>query len=87
MVKDIDELKKRLEDDAATFTAPEVRTLLDWTFEHVSKDAYNQARIASALQQAQETQEFNKTIITSLLEKWETVPTAPALQVITYDQA
>lgn len=87
MVKDIDELKNRLEDDTATFTAPEVRTLLDWTFEHVSKDAYNQARIASALQQAQETQLFNQNVITSLLEKWETVPTAPALQVITYDQA
>lgn len=87
MVKDVDELVKRLEDDTATFTALEVRTLLDWTFERVSKDAYNQSRIATALQQAQELQEFNQRIITELLDKWESTPTTPTLQVVSYDQA
>ena len=87
MVKDVDELVKRLEADTETFTALEVRTLLDWTFERVSKDAYNQARIATALQQAQEAQELNQRILTELLDKWETTQTTPTLQVVSYGQA
>lgn len=84
MVTTIDELQKRLADDAATFTAQEVRTMLDWTTEHVGLDAYNQARIASSLQHAQEMQDFSKSVISQLLEKWET-STTPTLQVISYE--
>lgn len=84
MVTTIDDLKKRLEDDAATFTAQEVRTLLDWSVAHAATDAYNEARIASSLQHAQAMHDFSKTIITQLLEKWES-DTAPTLQVIRYE--
>lgn len=84
MVTIIDELKKRLEDDTATFTAQEVRTLLDWSVTHAATDAYNQARIASSLQHAQEMQDFNKGIIKDLLGRWET-NTTPSLQVISYE--
>lgn len=84
MVTTIDELQKRLEDDAATFTAQEVRMLIDWTIEHVGLDEYNKARIASSLQHAQDMQDFSKSVITQLLEKWEP-ETTPTLQVIRYE--
>lgn len=84
MVTMIDDLKKRLEDDSATFTAQEVRALVDWSITHAATDAYNQARIASSLQHAQEMQEFSKGIIEDLLNRWET-NTTPSLQVISYE--
>lgn len=87
MVKDVDELVKRLEDDTATFTALEVRTLIDWTFERVSKDAYNQARIATALQQAQEMEDIAKAAIQDIAKRWDNSPMVPTLQVVSYEQA
>lgn len=84
MVTKIDELKKRLEDDAETFTAQEVRTLLDWSVAHAATDAYNEARIASSLQHTQDMHDFSKNVITQLLEKWEP-DTTPTLQVIKYE--
>lgn len=84
MVTTIDDLKKRLEDDSATFTAQEVRTLLDWSVSHAANDVYTQARIASSLQHTQDMHDFSKSVIAHLLEKWES-NTTPTLQVISYE--
>lgn len=84
MVTTIDALKQRLEDDSATFTAQEVRTLLDWSVTHAANDVYTQARIASSLQHTQEMHDFSQRIITQLIDKWEP-NTTPTLQVINYE--
>lgn len=84
MVTTIDDLKKRLEDDSATFTAQEVRTLLDWSVAHAANDVYTQARIASSLQHTQDMHDFSKTVIKQLLDRWEP-DTIPTLQVISYE--
>lgn len=84
MVTKIDELKKRLEDDAETFTAQEVRMLLDWSIEHAALDEYNKARITTSLQHTQEMHDFSKNVIAQLLDRWET-DTTPTLQVISYE--
>lgn len=84
MVTTIDDLKKRLEDDSETFTAQEVRTLLDWSVTHAANDVYTQARIASSLQHTQDMHDFSKNVIAQLLDRWET-DTTPTLQVISYE--
>lgn len=84
---DIDELRNRLKDDTTTFTALEVRALLDYSIEHAHRDEYNQARIAQALQQAQEMEDIAKAAIQDLAQRWDNSPMVPTLQVVSYEQA
>lgn len=84
MVTTIDDLKKRLEDDSETFTAQEVRMLLDWYVKHAALDEYNKTRITTSLQHTQDMHDFSKAVITQLLDNWE-FDTSPTLQVIKYE--
>ena len=85
MVASIDELRERLEDDEATFTAEEVRKLLDWTVSQELKSAYQTARVANALQQATITSEHARQAMDRLNALWEDGPVAPTLKVISYE--
>lgn len=49
----IGKLMERLKDDAATFTAPEVRALIEYQYEQATKDIYNNARVADTLAKTQ----------------------------------
>lgn len=85
MVGDIDQLIERLEHDDETFSASEVRILLDWTRTRALTDTYNKERIASSLQLAQQSQERMEQSMRALYDAVLAEPTSPTLQVITYE--
>lgn len=60
MATTMDELKARLEDDDATFTAAEVRRLIEFEVHATVNDAYNTARLANALQVSQQRLEDSR---------------------------
>ena len=71
MAMTIDELMERLEDDAETFTAPEVRRIVEYVERTTANDAYNSARIADALQRAAQVHEEGRSQWQQLLDSIE----------------
>jgi hypothetical protein len=60
----IDELEERMQDDTATFTAAEVRMLIERHERDAAESAYNQARIASVMQ-------ANTQMVTDNQARWD----------------
>ena len=60
----IDELEERLQDDTATFTAAEVRTLIERHERSAAESSYNQARISSVMQ-------ANTQMVTDNQARWD----------------
>ncbi len=81
MATTIDELKARLEDDEATFTAAEVRRLVEFEVHATVNDAYNTARLANALQLSHQRLEDSRAQWRELMESLEPYQ-PPVLQVI-----
>lgn len=79
----IDELHERLKDDTSTFSAPEVRHLLEDTERRALTDVYNNARIAAATRHAQEQRDIARSCADQLLGAWNNVM-SPTLEVVHY---
>lgn len=82
----IDDLRERLEDDTETFTAEEVRTLIDWAVRDAVKDQYNQSVIATQMQKATETATTMQASMAQLMAMYDPNIT-PTLEVIPLDQS
>ena len=81
----IDDLRERLADDAETFTAQEVRTLIEWEVRKAVNDQYNQSVIATQMQKATETATAMQASMAQLLAMYDPNVT-PTLEVIPLDQ-
>lgn len=86
MVAAIGELQERLKDPDATFTTQEVNDLLDWTLINAQKDAYQTAKVATAIQEAKMVSESAIRSMERIEGLWESSPMAPTLQVVSYEQ-
>lgn len=82
----IDDLRERLEDDTETFTAKEVRTLIDWEVRKAVNDQYNQSVIATQMQKATETATAMQASMAQLMAMYDPNIT-PTLEVIPLDQS
>lgn len=52
IVRGIDEIKQALDDPEATFTAEEVRKLVDWEVMHATQSEYHRSRVVAVQQRA-----------------------------------
>lgn len=77
----IDDLKERLQDEEASFTSAEVTQLIEYTEQEALKHIYNQSRIATATQHAQEGLAITRACAAQLLAAWST-ETVPTLQEV-----
>ena len=69
----VDELMKRIEDDAATFTAEEVRQVLEHVERQALNDVYNKARIAQSAQRSAEIVQRSSDAMERLVQLIEPV--------------
>lgn len=61
------ELLERTKDDNATFTAQEVRRIMEFVNESAINDIYNKARIAEIMQQSHARVQREKTMLQALI--------------------
>jgi len=79
----IDELEERLKDDAAMFSASEVRKLIEWHEQRIQKDIYNTARVASVMTSTAQIVEDSRAAMQRLLDIREAeAARAPIFQVV-----
>lgn len=65
-----------------TFTPSETQQLIDYYVTRAVNDSYNQARIAAAMQEAQNATQVVNDAMNTLIALWQPVQT-PQLEVIT----
>lgn len=87
MVTEIDALRTRLEDPTETFTVAEVTALIEWAERHALTDAYQQARIATIMQESVAIRESTELAMQQLIAMWDATPVVPTLLEVPYEQA
>lgn len=87
MVIDIDELNERMKDPTATFTPDEVQALIDWNVKSALKSDYQTQRVQDALAQSAAEAAYANAAMDQLLQRWDSSPMVPTLEVVTDEQA
>lgn len=85
MVTAIDDLIKRLEIADSSFTRDEVTSLIDWYVAQATSTDIQAMRKAVEQDALNAIVDANHKTMQKLLANWDTTPTTPILQVISYE--
>lgn len=85
MVTTIDDLIKRLEVEDSSFTRDETTSLIDWYVTQATNKDICAMRKAVEQDALNAIVDANNKTLQKLLASWDTTPTTPTLQVISYE--
>lgn len=85
MVTTIDDLIKRLEIADSSFTRDEATSLIDWYVTQATSDDICAMRKEVEQAALNAIVDANNETLQKLLSNWDTTPTTPTLQVISYE--
>lgn len=85
MVTAIDDLIKRLDIADSSFTRDEVTSLIDWYVAQATNNDICAMRKAVEQDALNAIVAANNKTLQTLLANWDTTPTTPTLQVISYE--